>query len=74
LNLTSVTLPGGEQRRRSEEDQMAMRQIYKEGEVISAEVQQVGMQDGRISLQTRNKNGKLYNGFLFRVDSNLVRR
>jgi exosome complex RNA-binding protein Rrp4 len=32
------------------------------------------MQDGKISLQTRNKNGKLYNGFLFRVDPNFVRR
>ncbi len=74
LNLASVTLPGGEQRRRSEEDQLAMRSIYKENDVVSAEIQQVGMHDGRISLQTRNKNGKLYNGFLFKVDSNIVRR
>ena len=38
LNLSSITLPGGEQRRRSEEDQMAMRSFFKEGDLISAEV------------------------------------
>ena len=38
LNLASITLPGGEQRRRSEEDQMAMRSFFKEGDLISAEV------------------------------------
>jgi len=74
LNLASITLPGGEQRRRSEEDQLAMRSFFKEGDLISAEVQNVGMQDGKISLQTRNKNGKLYNGFLFKVDPNFIRR
>jgi len=51
-----------------------MRSFFKEGDLISAEVQNVGMQDGKISLQTRNKNGKLYNGFLFRVDPNFIRR
>ena len=51
-----------------------MRTFFKEGDLISAEVQQVGMQDGKIGLQMRSKNGKLYNGFVFRVDPNMVRR
>lgn len=43
--------------------------------MISAEVQNVGTQDGRITLQTRNlKYGRLTAGFLTQVDSNYVRR
>jgi exosome complex component RRP4 len=38
LNLTNINLPGGEQRRRSEEDQMAMRKFFKENDIISAEI------------------------------------
>jgi exosome complex component RRP4 len=38
LNLTSISLPSGEQRRRSEEDQLAMRTFFRENEIISAEV------------------------------------
>ena len=74
LKLTSISLPSGEQRRRSEEDQLAMRSFFKENELISAEVQQVGSQDGKITLQMRPKNGKLFNGFMFKVDANFVRR
>ena len=51
-----------------------MRSFFKENELISAEVQQVGSQDGKITLQMRPKNGKLHNGFMFKVDSNFVRR
>jgi len=74
LKLASISLPSGEQRRRSEEDQLAMRSFFKENDLISAEVQQVGSQDGKITLQMRPKNGKLFNGFMFRVDANFVRR
>ena len=75
LNLTSINLPGGVQRRRSEEDQLNMRQFFKEGDVISAEVMQVSSSDGRIMLQTRNlKYGKLMNGFMVKTDSNFIRR
>ena len=52
-----------------------MRQFFKEGDLISAEVMQVNTQDGKISLQTRStKYGCLSNGFLLKVDSNYVRR
>ena len=75
LALTSINLPGGVQRRRSEEDQLNMRQFFKEGDLISAEVMQVNSQDGKISLQTRSaKYGCLSSGFLLKVDSNYVRR
>ena len=68
-------MPGGVQRRRNEEDQLNMRQFFKEGDIISAEVMQVGSQDGRIAIQTRNlKYGKLLNGFLVKTDSNFIRR
>ena len=43
--------------------------------MISAEVMQVGSQDGRIQIQTRNlKYGKLINGFLVKTDPNFIRR
>ena len=52
-----------------------MRQFFKEGDIISAEVMQINSSDGRIQLQTRNaKYGKLLNGFMQRADSNFVRR
>ena len=37
LMLSSINLPGGEQRRRTAEDQLNMRQFYVEGDVLSAE-------------------------------------
>ena len=60
LMLTNINLPGGEQRRRNEQDQLDMRKFFKENDIISAEVQQVGSSDGKITLQTRNlKYGKV---------------
>ena len=50
LSLTSINLPGGVQRRRSEEDQLNMRKFFVEGDIISGEVMQVNSNDGKISL------------------------
>ena len=67
LMLSSVNLPGGELRRRSEEDERLMRDYLKEGDLISAEVQNV-MSDGSLSLHTRSlKYGKLGQGVLLQV-------
>ena len=67
LMLSSVNLPGGELRRRSEEDERMMRDYLKEGDLISAEVQNV-MSDGSLSLHTRSlKYGKLGQGVLLQV-------
>lgn len=47
------------QRRRSAEDELAMREILKEGDVISAEIQSV-YNDGTLALHTRSvKYGKV---------------
>jgi len=74
LMLSSVNLPGGELRRRSEEDEKMMRNYLKEGDLISAEVQNV-MSDGCLSLHTRSlKYGKLGQGILVQVSPSLVLR
>ncbi|PKU35889.1 exosome complex component rrp4 [Limosa lapponica baueri] len=59
LLLSSMNLPGGELRRRSAEDELAMRDYLQEGDLISAEVQSV-FSDGAVSLHTRSlKYGKV---------------
>jgi exosome complex RNA-binding protein Rrp4 len=48
-----------------------MREFFKENDLISAEISQVGTYDGRIQVQTRNaKYGLLQNGVLVKVDNN----
>ncbi|XP_077334279.1 exosome complex component RRP4 isoform X1 [Lithobates pipiens] len=74
LLLSSVNLPGGELRRRSAEDELAMRSYLKEGDLISAEVQAV-YSDGALSLHTRSlKYGKLGQGVLVQVSPSLIKR
>ncbi|CAF0745585.1 unnamed protein product [Rotaria sp. Silwood1] len=74
LSLASVILPGGENRRRIEDDERNMRQYLKEGDLFSAEIQQI-YQDGTLALQTRNlRYGKLGEGILVHVRSSLVKR
>mmetsp|Transcript_48921 Transcript_48921/g.98432 ORF Transcript_48921/g.98432 Transcript_48921/m.98432 type:complete len:275 (+) Transcript_48921:79-903(+) len=74
LHLSSVNLPGGEQRMRNYDDQLSMRTFFAEGDLVSAEVQ--GMQsDGSASLHTRSlKYGKLENGQVFSAPACLVAR
>jgi len=72
--LSSINLPGGEQRRRTAEDQLNMRQFYVEHDLLSAEVQAF-FQDGSMSLHTRSlKYGKLQDGVLVVVNPSLVKR
>ncbi len=52
LHLSAVNLPGGEHRRRSAEDELSMRTYLQEGDLISAEVQNI-YSDGAVSLHTR---------------------
>ncbi len=48
-----------QQRRRSAEDELGMREVLKEGDVISAEIQSV-YNDGSLALHTRSvKYGKV---------------
>ncbi|ORY52980.1 hypothetical protein BCR33DRAFT_756920 [Rhizoclosmatium globosum] len=72
LLLAAVNLPGGELRRRSESDELQMRQLLAEGDMISAEIQAF-FGDGAVSLHTRSlKYGKLKSGSLVTVPSSLV--
>eukprot|EP00798_Chlamydomonas_sp_ICE-L_P007459 gene7459-600_t len=62
------------ERRRNAEDELNMRSFFREGDLISAEVQQV-MGDGSIALHTRSfKYGKLNGGQCITVPANLVKR
>jgi len=74
LMLSSVNLPGGELRRRSAEDELTMRRYLEEGDLISAEVQNI-FNDGSLSLHTRSlKYGKLGQGCLVNVSPSLIKR
>ncbi|RDD43472.1 Exosome complex component RRP4 [Trichoplax sp. H2] len=74
LMLSAVNLPGGELRRRSEKDELMMRQHLTEGDLISAEVQSVHG-DGSLALHTRSlKYGKLIQGTLVTVAPALIKR
>jgi exosome complex component RRP4 len=73
LQLSSVTLPGGEQRIRTYEDQLQMRTLFEEDDLICAEVQMVT--DNILHLHTRSlKYGKLENGQYIQVPASLMKR
>eukprot|EP00924_Labyrinthula_sp_SR-Ha-C_P008405 maker-scaffold_11-snap-gene-12.2-mRNA-1 protein AED:0.02 eAED:0.02 QI:60/1/1/1/1/1/3/740/289 len=74
LQLGSVSLPDGELRRTTNQDAMQMRKLYKEGDILSAEIIKT-MEDGRVNIQTRSlKYGLLSNGLLISVEHNLIKR
>ncbi|XP_050436351.1 exosome complex component RRP4 [Adelges cooleyi] len=74
LLLTSIQLPGGELRRRGMEDEQSMRSYLSEGDLVSAEVHSM-FADGSLSLHMRSlKYGKLEQGVLVKVQSNLIKR
>ncbi|KAL4517171.1 hypothetical protein Ndes2437B_g06779 [Nannochloris sp. 'desiccata'] len=74
LLLSAVSLPGGVQRRRTQEDELNMRSVFKEGDLVSAEVQAIH-HDGTVMLHTRSsKYGLLSQGRVVRVPAELVRR
>lgn len=74
LMLSSMTLPDGIQRRRNADDELNMRSIFVENDVVCAEVR--GFQhDGSLHLQARSqKYGKLERGQLLTVPPYLVKR
>ena len=74
--LANVTEPGGVLRRRGREDELTMRNIFQEGDVLVAEVQRL-LSDGTISLHTRSasKFGRMSQaGQLLAVNPSLVKR
>lgn len=74
LMLSSMNLPDGIQRRRTAVDELNMRSIFEENDVVCAEVR--GFQhDGSLQLQARSqKYGKLKRGQMLTVPSYLVKR
>lgn len=74
LLLSSVSLPGGVQRRKNESDELQMRHYFAEGDVLVAEVQAF-YGDGTMGLHTRGfKFCKLRNGSFVSVPPVLVQR
>lgn len=74
LMLGAVNLPGGLLRRKSDSDELQMRAILKEGDLLNCEVQSL-FNDGAASLHTRSlKYGKLRNGMFIKVPARLVVR
>lgn len=74
LQLSSINLPGGVQRKKLESDELQMRAFFQEGDLLVAEVQTL-FQDGSVGLHTRSlRYGKLRNGVLVAVPPVLVRR
>jgi exosome complex component RRP4 len=74
LPLSGVHLPGGVQRVRTQEDSREMRQLFQEGDLVSAEVHNMH-QDGTLMLHTRSlKYGKVENGCLVVVPPSLIAR
>ena len=74
LLLSSINLPDGVQRRKTYDDQLNMRKLYVEDDLIVSEVQQI-FSNGSLSLQTRSSRyGKLENGQFLQVDCSLVKR
>lgn len=73
LLLTAVNLPGG-QRRRNQEDELNMRSFFLEGDLVSAEVQEL-RNDGGVALHTRSlRYGKLERGQFVTAQSSLIKR
>ena len=67
LPLSAINLPGGILRRRTATDELAIRDFFREGELLVAEVQTVH-QDGSAVLHTRSlKYGKVRSGCFLRV-------
>lgn len=74
LLLGAVNLPGGVLRRKSDSDELQMRMILKEGDLLNCEVQST-FSDGSASLHTRSlKYGKLRNGMFVKVSPSLIIR
>lgn len=72
LLISSINLPGGELRRKTEEDERMMRSYFVEGDLVSSEVQSI-FADGSLSLHTRSlKYGKLGQGVLVIVSPSLI--
>lgn len=75
LMLGSINLPGGALRRRTLEDQLQMRSLFTENDLVSAEVSSFQHGGSGVAIHTRSmRYGKLENGVLVQVPSSLIKR
>ncbi len=75
LHLANINLPSNEQRKRTAEDSLQIRQYFTERDLIVAEIQRIHPESGEILLQTRSaKYGLLSSGCLQCVDASLIKR
>ncbi|KAF3436346.1 hypothetical protein FNV43_RR23438 [Rhamnella rubrinervis] len=73
LMLSSMNLPDGIQRRRTAVDELNMRSIFEENDVVCAEIR--GLQHDGLQLQARSqKYGKLERGQLLTISPYLVKK
>ncbi|VDL60337.1 unnamed protein product [Hymenolepis diminuta] len=74
LSLANVKLPTGELRRKSEDDERAMRSFMREGDLIVAEVREI-YRDGSLQLHMPGmRTGRLGEGQVLRLPPSLIRR
>ncbi|KAL5105242.1 Exosome complex component RRP4 [Taenia crassiceps] len=74
LSLANVKLPTGELRRKSEDDERAMRSFMREGDLIVAEVREL-YRDGSLQLHMPGmRTGRLGEGCVLRLPPSLIRR
>ena len=74
LLLASIHLPGGALRRRTAEDQLAMRHYFAPSDVVACEVQKV-RGEGGINLHTRSERyGRRRGGLLVQTSTTLIKR
>ena len=74
LQLSSINLPGGIQRRKVESDELQMRNFFQENDLLVAEVQMM-FHDNSSALHTRSlRYGKLKNGVLVTASPSLIQR
>jgi exosome complex component RRP4 len=74
LRLSSIYLPDDQLRRRTTADERNMRQYFDVGDLICAEVQQIGT-DGSVFLHTRQQHPKrLDHGLVIEVPARLIKR
>ncbi|KAM7533909.1 hypothetical protein Aperf_G00000113233 [Anoplocephala perfoliata] len=74
LSLANVKLPTGELRRKSEDDERAMRSFMREGDLIVAEVREI-YRDGSLQLHMPGmRTGRLGEGLVLRLPPSLIRR
>ncbi|XP_048538589.1 exosome complex component RRP4 homolog isoform X2 [Triticum urartu] len=73
LMLSSMNLPDGIQRRRTDIDELNMRSILEENDLVCAEVRHI-QHDGSLDLQPRSQKYALQRGQLLTVPAYLVKR